>query len=262
MPIFPKAEGYNVKVVDHATAPELRAKYGSMGVDVSRIEDVDYVWSEGPISALTGTGQFRYVFSSHVIEHMTDFAGFLSDSLKLLSNGGELVLLVPNKQTCFDLLQPLTDTAKVLADHIQGRRRHSFEAFFREDYHVAAAHPDTEYLIAWWPRQLREISLRNCDPLRRLESAQRAAGAQDYLDAHEYYFTPSSFVSIVNDLCYLGLIGGRIQMITRVRGCEFLAILTPSGPSIDLNTLISERRRLGLQTIRELAEAAEWLPSG
>jgi hypothetical protein len=35
-PIAPKKDGFNVKILDHATAEELAAKYKTHGVDVSK----------------------------------------------------------------------------------------------------------------------------------------------------------------------------------------------------------------------------------
>jgi len=48
-PIAPKSEGYDVDVLDHATADELKAKYAPHGVDITKIEPVDFVWKGQPI---------------------------------------------------------------------------------------------------------------------------------------------------------------------------------------------------------------------
>lgn len=44
-PLIPKRDGWNAFTVDHVSREELVKKYsGHANVDVSRIEDVDYVW--------------------------------------------------------------------------------------------------------------------------------------------------------------------------------------------------------------------------
>ena len=115
MPLFPKKEGFDVSIVDHADGDTIREKYKSMGVDTSLIEDVDYVWKGGPISGLLDGKKFDCIYSSHVIEHTTDFVRFLQDCEVILNSSGLLVFIIPDKRFCFDLLQPITDTAKILS---------------------------------------------------------------------------------------------------------------------------------------------------
>jgi hypothetical protein len=49
--------------------------------------------------------------------------GFLKDCETLLKQGGILVLAVPDKRRCFDLLQPLTSTGMILQAHAERRVR-------------------------------------------------------------------------------------------------------------------------------------------
>src|SRR5262245_3036400 len=42
-PIASKKEGFNVHILDHASAEELRAKYVGHGANVANIEEVDFV---------------------------------------------------------------------------------------------------------------------------------------------------------------------------------------------------------------------------
>jgi hypothetical protein len=52
-PITSKNKGHNVKTFDYATAEELRIKYASQGIDVSKIEEVDIVWRGAPNGTFT-----------------------------------------------------------------------------------------------------------------------------------------------------------------------------------------------------------------
>ena len=50
-PLAPKSEGWNSFSIDHLTREGLVAKYtGHPGVDVGRIEPVDFVWTGGFLS--------------------------------------------------------------------------------------------------------------------------------------------------------------------------------------------------------------------
>lgn len=57
-PVAPKKNGYNVHILDHASAAELRAKYEGHGINLDNIEEVDYVWHGEPFSELIGKTSF------------------------------------------------------------------------------------------------------------------------------------------------------------------------------------------------------------
>lgn len=48
-PIAPKRAGFNVEILDHATADELREKYRGHPVNIDNIEEVDFVWRGEPL---------------------------------------------------------------------------------------------------------------------------------------------------------------------------------------------------------------------
>lgn len=75
-PLAPKAAGYNVEILDHATAPELHAKYRDAGVNLDHIEDVDFVWNGAPLPETVGRRDcYDWIIASHVIEHTPDMPG-------------------------------------------------------------------------------------------------------------------------------------------------------------------------------------------
>jgi hypothetical protein len=131
-PLLPKSAGYRVETLDHATADELRDKYrNDPNVDAARIEEVDFVADGRPIAEVVGKpGYYDYIVASHVIEHAPDMLGFLTGCETLLKQTGTLVLAVPDKRRCFDLLQPLTSTGMILQAHEERRTRHAPSALF------------------------------------------------------------------------------------------------------------------------------------
>ena len=100
--------GWNSASIDHMTREGLVAKYtGHPGVDVSRIEEVDYIWNGGSLSdavppAMYGT--FDAFVASHVIEHTPDLIAFLDSASTLLKPEGVVVLAVPDKAVLLRLL--------------------------------------------------------------------------------------------------------------------------------------------------------------
>ena len=90
-PVTPKLAGWNVEILDHLNAADLRKKYAAWGVDGSKIEDVDYVISDNSIfGAINKASHFDFIIASHVIEHMTDMLRFLTDCQRLLKPDGVL----------------------------------------------------------------------------------------------------------------------------------------------------------------------------
>ena len=110
-PIAPRHMGYHVDILDHASTAELRAKYAQEpNVDVSLIEDVDFVWSGKSLSDTVGaTGQATITWLPHTLSntHRISLASLIECSA-LLKPEGRLVLAVPDMRRCFDAFRPLS----------------------------------------------------------------------------------------------------------------------------------------------------------
>ncbi|QND52682.1 class I SAM-dependent methyltransferase [Phyllobacterium sp. 628] len=259
MPVFPRRDGYDVSIVDHANAPDLREKYGALNVNTSFIEDVDFVWAGEPLSELVQGNSFDVIFASHVVEHMTNFIQFINESSKLLSPGGKLMLIVPDKRFCFDIFQSLTDTAKTLEDDFSNASRHSLGALYREESQVTARY-DQKDIIAWWQGFVMDVNMMRSDPISRYDSSKRAVQMTEYVDAHEYFFTPSSFYLIMEELRFLRMTEMKVELLTRARGCEFLVILERRAyVDESISRFQSMKKELSLNIMREQIEAWEKL---
>jgi 2-polyprenyl-3-methyl-5-hydroxy-6-metoxy-1,4-benzoquinol methylase len=254
-PLFRKSEGYRVKIVDHLETEELKAKYRAMGVDTSHIEDVDYVSRGESIPDLVGGQRFKYVFASHVVEHTTDFVGFLRGCSEVMEDNGAIILLVPDRRYCFDFFQPLTDSAKVLADSVRKSGRHTLESLYREEMQVEAEYGD-QRTLAWWQGTVSDIHLMRTDPVSRYKAVVESTHSSEYVDAHEYFFIPSTFNLIVDEMNLLGLLPLHLSLLTRARGCEFMAVLTKAPlrrmPTVEFLEL---KKALAVRSIREQMEA-------
>ena len=229
-PILTKAEGYAVSILDHADQAALVAKYTPHGVDVSKVEPVDFVWRSGTIAESIAHKRFDAIVAAHMIEHAPDFIQFLNDCAQSLTEGGRLYLLVPDKRYAFDFFQPLSDTAKVLGDHRVRRTRHSFESFYR----LTAVVKQGER-VNWGQGRISSLAYIHGDPNVILPATIQYAAASEYVDAHANYFTPVSFAMIVRELRYLGEISLDLKVLTRPRECEFLAVLQMQDRSAPMN---------------------------
>jgi SAM-dependent methyltransferase len=245
-PLLPKSEGFRVETVDYTDADGLRNKYnGNPNVDIDRIEAVDHVVGKGKTlaEAVGKRRAFDYIVASHVIEHTPDMVGFLQSCEELLTTSGVLVLAVPDKRHCFDVLQPLTSTGDVLQAHLDERTMPTPGAVFDDLAYNAVRGDD----IGWGSSDGRN--------LRFVASLEAAANAYQslrrfpiYRDVHVWRFVPSSFRLILRDLYEIGEIGLREERFYDSPVNEFYVSLSTSAAGCSC-----ERLALAKNALREHA---------
>lgn len=220
-PIAPKRHGYNVHILDHASAADLRAKYRDHGFDLARIEEVDFVWTGQPISELVGrTGCYDWIIASHVVEHVPDLIGFLQQCEMLLKADGVLSLVIPDKRYCFDHFFAPTSTGNLLDAWSEGRKRPSQGQVF--DFFASASKRHGE--IAWSRGGGGADALaHSLADARSIWSHSRSAA--EYVDVHCWRFTPTSFRLLLSDLQALDLTRFGIKAEFDTTGCEFYVSL-------------------------------------
>ena len=233
-PLLPKRDGYRVEIVDHASAQELRDKYANEpSIDPSLFEEVDYIWDGRPLTELVGAKNcYDFIVASHLIEHIPDMLGFLKGCEGLLTPTGALVLAVPDKRRCFDVLRPLSTTGGVLQAHLERRSRHIPATAFDEVAYSMKLNGNP----AWTEGIKGELSQAH-----DLEFAQavfdRSAGSDEYFDFHAWVFTPNSFRLIVHELNVLGALGLREVHFRPMSNHEFFVTLSKTGKGCSLDRL-------------------------
>ncbi len=217
--VAPKRLGYDVKILDHLDTAGLREKYAKLHPE--NIEEVDYVWQGEPLTELIGeTEAFDWIIASHVIEHIPDLISFLQQCAKLLRPNGRLSLVVPDKRFCFDIFSPESSTGQLLDAHQQRSIRPSAGQVF--DHYANAA--DRMGEICWDDRETDKLKLSHS-----IEAAKaawtRVRDADEYIDVHNWRFTPASFRIVLEDLQTLGLLPVGIVREFGTVGCEFFVTL-------------------------------------
>lgn len=235
-PLLRKSDGYNVDILDHLDSDGLRKKYEGSGVDVSRLEEVDFVSDGGSLVELIGRRScYEYCIALHVIEHTTDLLGFLLDCDALLSDKGVLVLAVPDKRFSFDVLRPISTIGHVIQAHLEPRKRHSPGQILDElAYNVLRGG-----LPAWGRDNMSPIEF-----FRKFQDVkptfEALTGSNEFVDIHGWQFTPSSFRLLVNDLQGMGFMELREKSFVDGGGAEFYMTLSKdgSGCSVDRMSLL------------------------
>lgn len=249
-PILPKADGYRVEIIDHLDAQGLRDKYANTpGVNLTSIEDVDYVWDGRPLDELIGhIERYDFIIASHVIEHTPDLVNYLRACERLLRPAGILSLVVPDERFCFDYFRFPTTTGEVLDAYLLKRTRHSPGAVFD---HVALV-TERNGKIAWDKTSIGEVTLKHniADAIYQYE---RAKSSREYIDIHNWRFTPSSFRLILRELRKLDLTSLVEKCFFETSGCEFYVSLEkPPAPLDETSAMLSDAERLSL--IRDVRE--------
>ena len=228
-----------IRYIDHDTTAALRLKYAShVAINVDDIVDVDYVWGEKSLAELThAEAPFDYLIASHVIEHVPDLVGWLTEIRTILKPGGILSLAIPDKRQCFDYYRQTTQLCEVLEAYLHQNRQPSPRQIF--DY-FATTVVTAQGEIAWSGPLAATTELRN---LRSLPTSWQltteAFTSGDYCDVHCWVFTPTSFLNLLADLAELALLKFEVAQFHTTEGHEFFVSLRAVEHAVDRSTIQS-----------------------
>lgn len=251
-PLAPRRDGWNVTIVDHATREGLIQKYKyDTTVDPNVIEEVDFVWQGGSLEDLVGRdswGTYDAFVASHVIEHTTDVVSFLRSARVLLKEEGVVILAVPDKRKCFDFFRPISTTGDAVVAFMEKRSRHTAKTHFDHLMHHGHRGGSPGWSIeTQTPFVLAGSIESGMDALALSERAE-------YVDAHAWMFTPSSFELMILELRALGLLSLAVETVQPQPHTEFLAWLRPCEEIEDIPTINRYRHGLMERMVVEQAE--------
>ncbi len=253
-PIVPKKKGYNVEILDHLDRDGLIEKYKNhpnVGALIDNIEEVDYVWSGEDYRELIGKEDYyNYIIASHVIEHTTDFIGFFIQCAGLLKENGVLSLVIPNKRYSFDFFRENTSISEVIEKQTRECAVHGVSK--RIDYFTNVVRLDD--MISW-----NQDFLKNHNNFSYIYSKNdifNLSKSKEFIDIHEWVFTPGSFRILINDLWELGYINMREESFysnAAENTCEFYMSLRKDTSEVSKREF-DNNRRLKLQYYKILDE--------
>jgi SAM-dependent methyltransferase len=228
--ILPKRDGFDTKVVDYLDRPGLVEKYRDFAqYSPEDIEDVDYVLPAGASMSDVIDERFQLVLASHVLEHTTSLIDFLNDCARLLAPGGVVSLVVPDHRYCFDRFRERSSIARVIDMALAPQSVHTVGTL--TDFSLnAVRHRGT---TSWAPGHRGTYTLVH-DMDAVTANAARAAGP-DYIDVHNWVFSPNHLRLLLFDLHALGYLPLREVTFQDTIGHEFFLTLSPDGPGPGLS---------------------------
>ena len=187
------------------------------------IEPVDYV--------LTGTSltdtideRFDWIVGSHVLEHTVCLVTFLRDIESLLRPGGSCRSRCPIAAIASTGSASGPVIGRVIDVFRSSQAVHS-EGSVLEFYLDVVTKGDS---ISWDASHTGSFRQRHTLDEARAHAAIAAAG--EYVDVHNWVFTPNHLRLLLVDLHTLGFIGLREVAFHETVGPEFYLALSPDGP--------------------------------
>jgi len=219
----------DVRYVDVFDSSVTREHYkDDPNVDVDTIPDLDFCLHtpDGRIQTLVEAvktdAPYTWVLASHVIEHVPDLIGWLTDIAAVLDDAGKLVLAIPDQRYTFDVLRPPTTIGQILQANDDRDTIPSIRAVydhFRSNVDVPAGD--------LWAGRMPTENNRVYDLTGTLDQLARARDQGLYVDSHVWLFTPGEFVRQINELGRMNLVEFFVERIdpTEPGELEFYVVM-------------------------------------
>ena len=222
--ILPKRDGFDAKVVDYLDRAGLVEKYRDFRqYSPEDIEDVDYVLPAGASMSDVIDERFELVLASHVLEHTISLIDFLNDCARLLAPGGVVTLVVPDHRYCFDRFRERSSIGRVI--DVAGAPPSVHTIGTLTDFSLnAVRHRGT---TSWAPGHRGDYEFVH-DLAAVKENAAKAAGP-DYIDVHNWVFSPNHLRLLLYDLHSLDYVPLREVAFQDTIGHEFFLTVSPDG---------------------------------
>jgi SAM-dependent methyltransferase len=226
---------YNIYYTDYTTAEELIKKHASLSI-AEQIKEhtvaVDFIWHPGrALSDCVSNVKFDYAIASHVIEHVPNVIGWLTQIFSVLKTGGILSLAVPDKRYTFDAYRSETQVHELIDLWLRNQSTPSPAQIFDMLSHACDV-PSNSLKPAEEGIPFETLN-RNYSDQQALEFAMWAYKTGEYLDIHCSVFTAERFRKIFLKLCELGILNISISEPISCDGEFFIQMVKLGEPRIN-----------------------------
>jgi SAM-dependent methyltransferase len=186
------------------------------------VEEMDFVWKDGTLlPAYFGDDEkFDFVVSSHVMEHVPNFLGFLAQQFQICKDDGVVCFVVPDVKLTGKYFQPLTTPAQLIDVLLVNRDKPSPGMVYEATYHIFE-----------WPGLENLRAKHVLETQRGYTTAQAAEFArvavERYIDVHCWSFTYSTFEDVFAEVRDAGFLDFEIVAIDQI-AAEIVCTLKPN----------------------------------
>ena len=224
IPLVVKGAGRQIFYADYTTQEVLKHQStGNPHVNIDNIPFIDYVLGGSLPEKLDR--DFDYIIASHVAEHVPDFLGWVTAMFGWLKPGGRIILAIPDKRHCFDVLRPPSSAGQLMEAFFERRTCPKFSSVYdgmRQAVHFdnGRAWNDPSYEGPFEPMISRDFCFA---------TARRALEPGVYQDCHCWVFTYDTFMEVIAEINALGVAPMKIlRHEAPVHGAnEFHVVLGP-----------------------------------
>ncbi len=187
---------------------------------------MDFVWTPGKTltDCVPADLRFDYAVASHVMEHVPNPIGWISEILSVLSIGGRLAVFLPDRRRNFDYFRNLTTFAEPVSLWIL--QPTSSTPLQIIDFMGSSL--DTRKVSGDYSDTRLSPEFRAFTDADAIETACYAARHGGYLDIHATVWEPEHFVSMLQRLATAGLLNVEISAPV-LHDLEFAVVLTKLG---------------------------------
>lgn len=250
----------HIQYVDHVSREKLLEIYkDDPGVLPELIQDVDFPLNGRTLAKTIPNGEkFDYILASHVIEHVPDVISWLQDTSSVLKEGGVLSLVVPDKRYTFDIDRNTSRLGDVVGPYVDGLSRPYSSTVFD---HVASYRIHTSSDAVWnGELYLDESKAPHRNTIKDAFDIS-VKSKNNYIDSHNFVFTPYSFCEIIRSLIKLDLIDYKIVSFfeTEKNTFEFIVTLQKTAKSSSIQNRLQKFPQIKPDPVTRvlLSEAAE-----
>ena len=192
-PIVARTADRQVFYLDHCSTEQLKTKYeGNPVIRKDGIVEVDFVSQDGSLSkAAIGDNRFDCIVASHVIEHVPNLVGWLSDGCNALTPGGVLALVIPERRYTFDHFRRTTPRAWIEAAYVEDYKRPGLDQVCDHFCNVAKINAAD----IWAGRDVSQAPRHHDARSLSVAIADWNVGA--YIDCHSWVFEQDSFAELI-----------------------------------------------------------------
>ena len=174
-------------------------------VNIENIIEPTYIITNNDYSVIQG--KFSCIFSSHNIEHMPCLVTFLRNLENLLAEDGLIYFVIPDKRYCFDYFKNESNIYDVLGLYYEKNARPRFIDVLK----MRTLNTHNNSMNHWSGEHGENLYKERL--LKNYAGILNEYNSGKYLDAHVSFFTPFSFLDIMEQLRELGLIGLEVKKL-------------------------------------------------
>lgn len=165
--------------------------------------------------------KFKYIFSSHSIEHVPCVLTCLRNFSSVLEADGFIYLIIPDKRYCFDHFKKETEIYDVLQSYYDKRTRPKLSDVLK--YVTQITHNNC---VEHWNGS-HGTTTGKAGLINHYQNLLDRYNTGEYIDAHASFFTPQGFYDIISTLNDLKLVDLKIHKMyhTLRYNLEFYVIL-------------------------------------